>query len=445
MPPIAGACITWLLFILPLVAMGLFLSREQLEGSPLFVHLLAVALPSLLVLLTGAVFLDRYFTENTGRGRRPGSRLLALLTGGLSTRYEHIVHELAATSGVLEQENRIRDAMLSISQSIPGIENLDDLFTLILDKAIEANDKAEMGSIMMLGEDDLLHFTAVRGYDFAAMKDIRVPLRTSFLYVASGGRICCPMVINDIYQFNQSNFSSDIVESLDRAHAREIGSTICAPVMVDGELRGLLSLDNHAPDAFADEDIAILDYFTVQTGIAIKNHELLQKTLYLSRYDGPTNTLNRAWFEELVRERCRSCQEESGRPAFTLVLFDLNNLKLVNDHHGHQAGDRLILAFADAIRAGLQADEPLARYGGDEFIALLATANRDDAVARIEAMRLAFTRTPVKISERVSIEGGFSYGLAVWPDDNREYEALIKLADGNMYCYKSALKKSRPQ
>ncbi|HPH02587.1 MAG TPA: sensor domain-containing diguanylate cyclase [Spirochaetota bacterium] len=444
MPPLAGACITWLLFILPLVAGGLFLSREHLEDSPFFVHLLAVALPSLLVLLTGAIFLNRHFSGDSARPRRPGSRLLALLSGGLSTRYEDIVHELATTSDILEQENRIRDAMLSISQSIPGIENLDDLFTLILDKAMEANDKAEMGSIMMLGEDDLLHFTAVRGYDFAAMRDIRVPFRDSFLYVASGGRISGPMVINNIYQFNRSNFSPEVVESLERAHAREIGSTICAPVMVDGELRGLLSLDNHAPDAFADEDIAILDYFTVQTGIAIKNHELLQKTLYLSRYDGPTNTLNRAWFEELVRERCRSCQD-SGRAAFTLVLFDLNNLKLVNDHHGHQAGDRLILAFAEAIRAGLRADEPLARYGGDEFIALLATANRDEAVARIEAMRLAFTRTPVKISDRVSIEGGFSYGLAVWPDDNREYEALIKLADGNMYCYKSALKKSRPQ
>jgi diguanylate cyclase (GGDEF)-like protein len=252
------------------------------------------------------------------------------------------------------------------------------------------------------------------------------------------------MVINDIYQFNQSNFSKDVVESLDKAHARNIGSTVCAPIMVDGELRGLLSLDNHKPDAFTEDDIAILDYFTNQTGIAIKNHELLQKTLYLSRYDGPTNTLNRAWFEELVRERCRKSPENDCEP-FTLALFDLNNLKLVNDHHGHQAGDRLILAFADLIRKGLLANEPLARYGGDEFIALLSTNDRDTAVSRVESMRLAFSRTPIRISDSVSIEGGFSYGLAVWPDDSEDYESLIRLADGNMYCFKSALKKSRPQ
>ncbi len=444
MTPLAGACLTWLLLLLPLAAAGLYAVLTCLSGLPFLLQVLAVSLPSLLVLLSAAFLLARRFSKAEALPKSSRAGILALLSGGLSSRYDLIVHELAAMTAKLERENRIRDAMLSISQSIPGIENLDDLFTLILNKAIDANNKAEMGSIMMLDEDGLLHFTAVRGYDFAAMQNIRVPLKDSFLYVASGGAVSGPMVINDIYQFNRSNFSKEVVDSLDRAHARDIGSTICAPVMVDGELRGLLSLDNHKPDAFAEDDIAILDYFTIQTGIAIKNHELLQKTLYLSRYDGPTNTLNRAWFEELVRERC--LQHENCRTTpFTLVLFDLNNLKLVNDHHGHQAGDRLILAFADIIRSGLRANEPLARYGGDEFIALLSTSNRDEAVARVESMRLAFARTPVRISENVSIEGGFSYGLAVWPDDSEDYESLIRLADGNMYCYKSALKKSRPK
>lgn len=455
MRAIARAVIAHLLLLAPLVAGTMAAVDSFLPGAPLALRIVIVLVPVSCAHLFSHVVMRRELARihglmtGTEGSTRPG-RLQRFLfpdyLAGISRRYEEavvarqsLVRDLESKSATLDHENRIRDAMLAISQSVMAIEDLTTLLDLILDKAIEANNKAQMGSLMLLGNDDMLSFAAVRGYDYEQMSTIRVPLRDSFLFVASGGKIKRPMVINNIAEFNKKNFTPEMCVSFEKAHARNIGSTLCAPVIIEGSLYGMLSLDNRMPNAFAEEDITILDYFTTQAGIALKNHELLQKTIYLSRYDGPTNTLNRSFFEQFVGNRCR---QDAAEARFSLVIFDLNNLKQVNDHHGHQAGDRLIATFAEAIRDGLTECELLARYGGDEFIAILESGERDEVLARIEAMRASFNNRPIRVGDS-SINGSFSYGVAIWPDDSRDYESLIRLADRNMYCYKSALKKTR--
>lgn len=105
-----------------------------------------------------------------------------------------------------------------------------------------------------------------------------------------------------------------------------------------------------------------------------------------------------------------------------VVLIDLDNFKRYNDTHGHEAGDVLLITFADAIRCSVRAQDVAFRIGGDEFLLLLVGADRTEAEQALDQLRQRWT----EIGEPVS----FSAGIASGEQD------LMRLADEHMYANK---------
>lgn len=125
---------------------------------------------------------------------------------------------------------------------------------------------------------------------------------------------------------------------------------------------------------------------------------------------------------------------EAGEP-FALMLLDLDGFKAVNDTHGHAAGDAVLVALVQRLRALLREDDLVARLGGDEFVVVLAgappraaLADKARAMARAVAVALAF--------EGRSLSVGLSVGIASHPGDGRTLEALLRAADAAMYASK---------
>ena len=123
-----------------------------------------------------------------------------------------------------------------------------------------------------------------------------------------------------------------------------------------------------------------------------------------------------------------------------MILFDVDRFKAYNDLYGHPAGDVCLRAIGDAARAALAGREAtLARFGGEEFLALLTGEAAAGAQEIAETLRLAVLG--LKIRHRGAVEGPFvsaSFGVAVGRTDETGFEAMVAAADAALYRSKSA-------
>jgi diguanylate cyclase (GGDEF)-like protein len=133
----------------------------------------------------------------------------------------------------------------------------------------------------------------------------------------------------------------------------------------------------------------------------------------------------------------RDMTVRTGTHTGALLLFDLDDFKLVNDRFGHDVGDALLLAIADRLRAHTRAQDVAARLGGDEFAVLMPGLDDDRAVrTRVDEIHAALS-APAQIGPRwlhVTISGG----VTVFPGDGGDAAALLKNADLALYDAKRA-------
>ncbi|BDU74368.1 diguanylate cyclase [Mesoterricola silvestris] len=151
-----------------------------------------------------------------------------------------------------------------------------------------------------------------------------------------------------------------------------------------------------------------------------------------SRTDSLTGIPNRrAMMEDLHAELLRT-QRDGGSMA--VIMADVDRFKAVNDTYGHEAGDQVLVALAQALRGALRAYDVCARWGGEEFLVLLPATARQGALEVGEKLRKAAAALSVPAAEtRVTV--GLSVGLAVL-ERGESMDALIRRADAAMYLAK---------
>ena len=121
----------------------------------------------------------------------------------------------------------------------------------------------------------------------------------------------------------------------------------------------------------------------------------------------------------------------------TLCLFDLDNLKAVNDTCGHAAGDRMILAFASLLRENTRSGDILCRYGGDEFVVVLKKLDSVETVLRKGEQICRAFKTSLEGEEFTASCSG---GMAMCPEKERPGAWLIDRADRALYYAKRQMK-----
>jgi diguanylate cyclase (GGDEF)-like protein len=156
--------------------------------------------------------------------------------------------------------------------------------------------------------------------------------------------------------------------------------------------------------------------------------------VYKARHDALTDLLNHAAFiRELQLELERAGRYGHG---VTLVFFDFDKFKQINDTHGHREGDRTLRRIARVLQAELRRTDVGGRVGGDEFAAFLIESEEDSGrnfVARLRA-RLDALIAAGELALPVSL----SAGIARYPDEARDVDALFRLADERLYEAKRA-------
>jgi diguanylate cyclase (GGDEF)-like protein/PAS domain S-box-containing protein len=155
---------------------------------------------------------------------------------------------------------------------------------------------------------------------------------------------------------------------------------------------------------------------------------------YLAFHDALTGLGNRHMLRSRLEEEIHRASR-TGRPL-ALLFVDLDNFKLINDAHGHAAGDALISTVAQRVTAHLRSSDLAVRLGGDEFVIIVPDLPRIEDAALIAEKLLEGIHEPL-ILKGETIQVGASIGIAIHPDDGENAEALMQSADSAMYVAKA--------
>ncbi len=168
----------------------------------------------------------------------------------------------------------------------------------------------------------------------------------------------------------------------------------------------------------------------LQDELRDKNEQLSQ----LSTTDPLTGLRNRRYVDEILNiEVLRARRYDT---PLTVLMADLDNFKQVNDAHGHPAGDAVLRGVADVLRASLRATDVGGRYGGEEFIVVMAQNDPEGAHRLAERWRAAVESTPFEIPGGGTVEVTISIGVAGVTGPKGEGAELVAAADAALYVAK---------
>ena len=217
------------------------------------------------------------------------------------------------------------------------------------------------------------------------------------------------------------------------AHAAGVkNSYLCIPILAQGETLGILHLQ--ATDAVPQLDPAELSFkttFAGQVGLSIANIRLREALRMQSVRDALTGLYNRRYLEEVLDREIR----RAGRAgqAMGILMLDLDHFKRFNDTYGHDAGDAVLRETAAFLLKNVRAEDFVCRYGGEEFVVILPTADVEGSTTRAEKLRSKMRELSIMHQGKSLGMVTFSIGVAAFPVHGMSPKELMAAADGALY------------
>lgn len=210
-----------------------------------------------------------------------------------------------------------------------------------------------------------------------------------------------------------------------KGQKRVIKSIIAAPLMTAKNLLGVITATHPDKGFFSDDDLKLLTYVSSNIALEIENLRLRE----LSVRDELTNVFNRRYFlYRLEEEISRSTR---FREPLTICFLDLDGFKNVNDTLGHPEGDRLLIRFGAWLNSKVRKHDVVARYGGDEFILLLANTDLNEAMTICKRLNSEICKQDFGIRNK-DLKISVSIGIATFPDHANSGADLLSRADQAM-------------
>lgn len=209
------------------------------------------------------------------------------------------------------------------------------------------------------------------------------------------------------------------------------GAGILAPMVHGEQVIGVLGVTSDRADAYDAGDLDLLRVIADLAAVALSNAQMYEELLQLSLTDPLTELPNRRRMEIFLAKEFAAAQR--GRPL-AVALFDLDHFKAYNDHAGHQAGDAALRAFGRVLAAETRAVDLAARYGGDEFIVIIAGSDRHGAALQTERVLRATEADPLLAGAGITA----SVGIATYTAEMASPDELIQAADHTLYRRKAA-------
>ncbi|PIE97928.1 MAG: GGDEF domain-containing protein [Treponema sp.] len=207
----------------------------------------------------------------------------------------------------------------------------------------------------------------------------------------------------------------------------DLGPSLVVPLKAKSHVVGILLLGEQIEFAvpYSEYDRQIIINIASLAAIAINNSQLLEMTTT----DMMTRLKLKHYFYSVLVEKIESIDEFTD---LSVLMFDIDDFKKINDTYGHACGDLLLQQVAKIIRDSIRQTDLAARYGGEEFIALLSEADSEIAVTiaerirkRVENMEIIYDDKPIKVT--------ISIGIAQYIHSRESMKMLVERSDMALY------------
>ena len=218
-------------------------------------------------------------------------------------------------------------------------------------------------------------------------------------------------------------------------------SVLCVPIKGREHVLGVIELANClGKQGFSQEHLPSLKSLADYTAIALENARYVQRMHELTILDDCTALYNARHLNFVLdAEIYRSTRYGY---EFTVIFFDLDHFKQVNDAHGHLVGSKLLWMIGDLIKSNLRLIDYAFRYGGDEFVIILPQTSKENALIVLRRLKDLLGSKVFFREEGLNIKVTASFGIASFPNDGRTRREILCMADEAMYRVKKTTRDS---
>jgi diguanylate cyclase (GGDEF)-like protein len=213
------------------------------------------------------------------------------------------------------------------------------------------------------------------------------------------------------------------------AHAMSMEGHLCLPMAAGGHVIGVLGVPE-GPEPFGEGRRRTLAAAATLLGVSLRNAELFREVRDNSLRDGLTGCFNRTHALEVIDTELRRARRSQA--PVSLIMFDLDHFKDINDRHGHLCGDAVLAAVGSKMRDVLRGSDLKCRYGGEEFLVLLPETPIEGAKRVADTMRRELSELTVAWKgDAVTVTA--SFGVTAALPSEIDTAALISRADAALY------------
>ncbi|MEK6727041.1 MAG: sensor domain-containing diguanylate cyclase [Deltaproteobacteria bacterium] len=316
-----------------------------------------------------------------------------------------------------------------IGKTLTSTLDIKEILNIIMLKIGELLRPDNWSLLLVDEERGDLYFEIVVGERAEKIKHMRLKMGEGIAgWVAVKGE---KLLIPDVSKDERFTLNVDLVSGF------ETRSVVCVPLKCKGKVLGVIELVNKAGrNKFSEEDLFILTTLADYAAIALENAQYFHKVKELTITDDVTRLYNsRYMYDYLDQEMRRSQRYEM---ELSIIFLDLDYFKNVNDTYGHLVGSRLLREIAKVIITCLRDVDIAVRYGGDEFVVILPSTPKKNAVLVAERIRDCMKNTVFLQSQGLKIRQTASFGVASFPKDANNKLDLIRQADKAMYRIKNS-------
>ena len=206
-------------------------------------------------------------------------------------------------------------------------------------------------------------------------------------------------IAGHVYATGVTYMTEDVVDdpyfypTFDSAGGFHTKSALCVPIRIESAVCGVLELVNRTgTQAFQDKDRRLLEIFADYASISIQNLLDARRAYEVAKRDGLTGLYNERYLHLRLTQELSRISRDGG--DLCMIFLDLDNLKSVNDRHGHLAGSQVLREVGYVLKRTVTDERAtLTRYGGDEFVLILPGHSLDEGMEVAEAVRLAIRST----------------------------------------------------
>lgn len=353
--------------------------------------------------------------------------LVGLSTGFLTNELTKAYRQLSEYAKQIEEANRALDVRLNrmtslyeASRMLGSAIQYEEILSIIVEIACELT-SAPIG-YLLVAEGDELKFKVWRGLDDEAVREIRVPKGEG--------------VVGQVFSSAQPKIVDDLFALPDSAHPdldqkANLRSVVAVPLISGGAVVGVLNVSRPVPKSFTSEDLQLLTVIASLATAAIEKAQIYEQSQRLAITDGLTGLFNYRYFvQQIDHEVKRSLRYGS---YLSVIMFDLDYFKKINDTYGHPQGDVVLKQVAQIMKVNTRESDLAARYGGEEFALILPETSGQAARVVAERIRLQVAASSFPGPEGLMLKNvTVSAGVATF-NGNETPEGLVQRADKALY------------